>query len=411
MRTIGLDIHRDFCEVAILEDGVVRSAPRIATTPVTLTLFAQSLSPTDEVALENTGNARAIADLLRPYVARVAVADPLKVHLISKAKVKTDKIDAQVLARLLAAGFLPEVHFGDEQVRVQRRRISRRASLVKARTAAKNEIHATLQRNLKGRPPVTDLFGKRGRAWLAGQPLIGDEAETVSACLRHIDLLDTEVARIDGVLASEALGDAVIRRLMTIPGIDVITASTLRSAIGDVARFPTSRHLVSYLGLNPTVSQSGIAPAHHGRISKAGSSVARWMLVEAAWTASRSPGPLHGFAERLGARRGKNIAAVAVARKLAVLCWHLLTKEQDYAFARPSLVKSKLRRLELAAGAPSKRGQRGSTGTHVSPETRTAELAAARQVEEAYARMIADWKATGTRATMKGAGAATGART
>lgn len=407
MRTIGLDIHRDFCEVAIIEDGVVRSAPRVATTPETLTLFAQSLGPDDEVALENTGNARAIVELLRPYVARVAIADPLKVHLISRAKVKTDKIDARVLARLLAAGFLPEVHIGDEQVRVQRRRISRRASLVKARTAAKNEVHATLQRNLKGRPPTTDLFGKRGRVWLAEQPLIGDEADTVAACLRLIDLLDAEVARIDRVLAEEALGDTSIRRLMTIPGIDVITASTLRSAIGDVARFPTPRHLVSYLGLNPTVSQSGSAPAHHGRISKAGSSVARWMLVEAAWVATKSPGPLHAFAARLAARRGKNIAAVAVARKLAVLCWHLLTKEQDYAFARPSLLRSKTRRLELKAGAASQRGKRGSTGTHVSPQVRTAELAAAQQVEDAYRRMMADWKATGNR----GAGAATGART
>lgn len=190
---------------------------------------------------------------------------------------------------------------------------------MKQRTAAKNEIHAVLQRTLKDRPPTSDLFGKRGRAWLATQVLILDEAETVEGCLRQIDMLDAEVARMDAALATVALGSHQIRRLMTIPGIDLITATALVSAIGEVARFPTPKHLVSYLGLNPTVHQSGIAPARLGRISKAGSSVARWALVESAWIAARSPGPLHAFAERIGARRGKNIAAVAVARKLAVL--------------------------------------------------------------------------------------------
>ncbi len=404
MRFIGLDVHRDFCEVAIVEDTVVRSAPKIPTTPEHLALFAQSLSPTDAVSLENTSNARAIADILRPYVARVAIADPLKVQLISHARVKTDRIDAAVLARLLAAGFLPEVDFGDEATRVLRRQISRRAALVKARTAAKNEVHAVLQRNLKPRPPMSDLFGRRGRAWLARQQLVEDEAQTVRACLRHIDLLDAEIGAIEQVLAIHAIGDASVRRLMTIPGVDVITATTLVAAIGDVTRFPTARHLVSYLGLNPTVHQSGITPARHGKISKAGSSVTRWMLVEAAWVATKTPGPLRAFAERIAARRGRNIATVAVARKLAVLCWHMLTRQSDYAFARPSLVRSKLRRLELRAGAEPKRGARGATGS--SRELKTAEEALLRQAETAYRRLVADRIAT----VKKGAGATTGAR-
>jgi transposase len=279
----------------------------------------------------------------------------MAVKLIAHARVKTDKVDARVLAQVLAAGFLPEVHYGDEDTRALRRRVSRRGALVKQRTAAKNEIHAVLMRTLTARPPATDLFGKRGRAWLTRQLLASDEAETVAGCLRQIDMLDDEIATMDRALANIALGSEQIRRLMSIPGVDMLTASALISAIGDVARFPTSRHLVSYLGLNPTVHQSGIAAARMGRISKAGSSVARWALVEAAWTASKSPGPLRAFAGRIGARRGRNIAAVAVARKLAVLAWHMLSKEQDYAFARPSLVEVKVRKLELLAGAPQAR--------------------------------------------------------
>ena len=139
---------------------------------------------------------------------------------------------------------------------------------------------------------------------------------------------------------------------MTIPGIDAVTAATLVAAIGDVGRFATSRHLVGYLGLHPTIRQSGNGPARHGRMSKEGSAAARHVLVEAAWSAAKSPGPLRAFAQRTAARRGRHVATVAVARKLAVLAWHLLSRGQDYAFARPSLVRRKIRALELTAGAP-----------------------------------------------------------
>jgi transposase len=408
VRSIGLDVHRDFCEVAIIEDGVIRSAPQVRTTPEDLTAFAQALLPTDQVVLENTSNARAVAAIISPHVGRVAIANALAVKLIAHASVKTDRIDARVLAQLLAAGFLPEVYFGDEHTRVLRRRVSRRAALVKQRTAAKNEIHAVLIRSLKDRPPVSDLFGVRGRAWLASQLLSPDEVDTVAGCLRQIDLLDSEIATMDVALAKAALGSDDTRRLMTIPGLDMLTATAVTSAIGDIKRFPTPGHLVSYLGLNPTVHQSGISPARMGRISKAGSSVARWALVEAAWAASKSPGPLHAFAQRVGARRGRNIAAVALARKLAVLSWHLLTKQQDYAFARPSLVANKVRKLELLAGAPQARGVR-PTG-YRNAEVAGKERAIVMQAEASYQRMVKDWKATKPAAKKKGAGATTGAR-
>jgi transposase len=408
VRSIGLDVHRDFCEVAIIEDGEIRSAPRVRTTPEDLRAFAQTLLPTDEVVLENTSNARAVAAIIEPDVARVAIANALAVKLIAHARVKTDRIDARVLAQLLAAGFLPEVYFGDEDTRVMRRRVSRRASLVKQRTAAKNEIHAVLIRSLKDRPPVSDLFGVKGRAWLAAQLLAPDEAQTVAGCLRQIDLLDSEIAAMDVALAQTALRSDEIRRLMTIPGLDMITATAVVSAIGDVGRFPTPKHLVSYLGLNPTVHQSGIAPARMGRISKAGSSVARWALVEAAWTASKSPGPLHAFAQRVGARRGRNIAAVAVARKLAVLAWHLLSKGEDYAFTRPSLVATKVRKLELLTGALQARGVRRSG--YRNAEVAARERAIVTQAEASYKRMVTDWKATRPVSKKKGAGATTGAR-
>jgi hypothetical protein len=139
---------------------------------------------------------------------------------------------------------------------------------------------------------------------------------------------------------------------MTIPGVDVTTAATLMATIGRIDRFASSRHLVGYLGLGARSRQSGVSTVQHGHISKQGSAAARHVLCEAAHATMRSPGPLHAFGQRVRARRGSNIATVAVARKLACLTWQLLTKEQDYLYERPALTFRKLRRLELAAGAP-----------------------------------------------------------
>jgi transposase len=405
-RSIGLDVHRDFCEVAIADGGRARSAGRVATTPEQLELFAQSLAPSDRVVLEATGNALAIARILAPHVAEVVLAHAKHVRAISHAKVKTDKVDAKVLADLLAAGLIPAVWVGDEETRMLRRVVSRRRGLVKRRTQIKNEIAAVLHRNLKGRPPVADLFGKQGRVWLAEQELPLDERLTVDGALRQLDFLGDELAQVDRVIAEHALGDERVRRLMTIPGIDAVTATTLTAVIGDVRRFPTPRHLAGYLGLHPTVRQSGSGPARHGRTSKEGSAAARHVLVEAAWSAAKSPGPLRAFAQRTAARRGRHVATVAVARKLAVLAWHLLTKQEDYAFQRPSLVRRKLRRLELTAGAPpAKRGPKDGPRVWGSGDRDRAEREVAEQAEAAYRRLVADWRAsTGKR----GAGATLG---
>jgi transposase len=367
-----------------------------------LALFAQSLAGNDEVTLEATGNALGIARIIEPHVGRVVLANPKAVKGITQAGAKTDKIDARTLAKLLAGGFLPAVWLPDEQTRILRRRISARAQLVRQRTRAKNQVHATLMRNLKGKPPVSDLFGVRGRRWLAAQDFPVDEQETVAACLRQIEFLDGELVLVERALAEQVLASAEMRRLLTLPGVNFVTAAALLAAIGDVNRFPSSRQLVSYLGLDPRVRQSGSEPARHGRISKQGPGETRHVLVEAAWHAARAPGPLRAFAERVAARRGRNIAAVAVARKLVVIAWHMLSRGEDYAFARPSLTREKLRRLELMVGAERQQGKR--IGVFATKEQHQLDKELAAQAELAYRRLMADWQAV----TTKGAGAAPG---
>jgi transposase len=388
MRSIALDVHRDFCEVAIKDGGEVRSAGRIKTSPAELELFAQSLASTDQVALEASGPALRIARVLEPHVGRVVIANTRKVRAIAEAKVKTDKVDARTLCELLAAGFLPAVFAPDEQTRALRRRLARRAALVRQRTRAKNELHAVLARNLKGRPPMSDVFGVRGREWLAALELPADERETVAGALRQVDFLDEEIEALERGLARMALDCEEIRRLMSVPGVNLVSAATFWATVGDVGRFPSPRKLVSYVGLDPRVRQSGEAPARHGRISKQGSAPARHMLCEATWIAVRTPGPLRAFYERLRARRGPQIALVATARKLCVLFWHLLTAEEDYAFGRPSLHRHKLRRLELIAGDPSHRGRR--SGSRASKREQAHERELSQQYEAAYRRLVDD---------------------
>jgi transposase len=361
MRSIGLDVHQSFCEVAICEAGEVRSAGRIQTDREELELFARSLGAEDQVVLEATGPAMEIARILGPHVARVVVANAQEVRAISHARVKSDRFDARTLAHLLHAGMLDAVW-------------------------------------------VPDLFGVGGRRWLTAQKLPETEVETVAGCLHQIDFLDVEISKIDRRLGEWAVGSAEARRLMTIPGVGVAAAAALMAAIGDISRFDSSRRLVAYLGLDPKVRQSGEEPACHGRISKRGNAQARAVLVEAAWSAVRSPGPLRVFGERVRVRKGSQVAAVAVARKIACLCWQLLTKEEDYAYARPSLLRAKIRRAELDAGAPPRSKRHGGKAVSASDKERQAERELVERAEVAYRRLVADWKATGA----KGAGATTG---
>lgn len=393
MRVIGLDVHRSFAQVAELKDGVLRQRGRLDLVRHKVLEFARTLGRDDEVVLEATGNTMAIVRLLKPYAGRVVIANPLQVRVIADAKVKTDRIDAAVLARLHAAGYLPEVWQPDEATERLRRLVARRASIVQGMTRTKNRIHAVLHANLI--PPYQGkLFMAPGRKWLEEQPLAEDERAAVDGWLAALNSLEQELAEAEQGLATACLGDDRIRRLMTVGGINMSVAAGVVSAIGDVSRFASAAKLVSYLGLDPRVRQSGDKPAQHGRISKQGRAHARGMLVEAAWAAAATPGPLHAFFVRVQHRKGKQVAAVATARKIAVLAWHLLTKQEDYAWARPALVAMKQRQMQLKAGANSQRGGNapGPARDYSVKSLRQKERSWAEQAEKAYVRFITAWE-------------------
>ena len=255
--------------------------------------------------------------ILEPHVERVIVVSPDDTGIAQRAR-EDRRLDARTLARLLWKGELEAVWMPDERCRVLRRRLARREQLVRARTRAKNEIHAVLQRRLQAKPPCSDLFGVKGRQWLAGWSCRSRSASRSTRRCATIEFLDAEIAEVERLIAQQALVWPEIRRLMTVPGVNLICAATFLAAIGDADRFMTSRKLVAYLGLDPQGP-----PVRRGAGAQRPDLQAR--LRRRAVGAGRSgvdsglpARPAARVLRATRARRGHGKAIVATARKLAV---------------------------------------------------------------------------------------------
>ena len=359
MRSIGLDLGRHTGEAAVVDTtGRASSLGPVEVSAAGLAAFASRLRPDDRVVLEASTNTFEIAELLAPHVGAVIVSNPLRTRAIAAAKTKTDEIDARTLAELLAADYIPEVWQPDPATRALRRLVSLRAGLVRSRTGERNRVAAIIGRRLLT-CPVSDPFGIAGRAWLAALELPADERLALELHLRLHDAIAAEVARAEVTIATTVVDDARVRHLLTVPGLGLANAVALVALVGDVSRFGRPAKLASYLGLDPRVRQSGTR-SFTGHISRAGQAHARGLLIEAAHAAVRTPGPLRGFYLRVERRRSAGVAVVAVARKLAVLAWHLLTKGEDYTGSPALRTAEKVRAMERLAGDPKRLSRRGT---------------------------------------------------
>jgi transposase len=357
IRFIGLDVHKRVVQVCILDgSGQVLGERRFELSRERLLSFAEvSLRAEDQVVLEATTNTWAIVDILKPHVARVVVSNPLTTKAIAQAKVKTDKVDARVLAQLLRCDFLPQVWQPDPATRELRRWTGRRARLVGQATTIKNRLHAVFHQRLLV-PPVTDLFGTKGRAWLRTAELDAEGRFFVDSDLRLLAAVEAEIAAVDQLLAQKGYADPRVKVLVTLTGVNVAVAQSLLAAWGDHKRFRDGDHAASYLGLVPSTKQSA-DHCYHGPITKAGRGHTRWMLIQAAQHVRLHAGPLGVFFRRLAKKKNHNVAVVAAARKLVVIAWHMLTKNEPYRYAQPLATESKLSRLRVKAG-----GQKRKSG-------------------------------------------------
>jgi transposase len=272
---------------------------------------------------------------------------------IAQAKVKTDKVDAHVLAQLLRCDFLPEVWQPDEATRRLRELTGRRSALVGQRTMMRNRIHSALAMRLVDAP--LRLFNAEGLEWLRTVELDEQARLLVDSDLRQLEFLGKEIDVLDAELAKRGHASAEVKLLMTLPGADVATAQAMLAAWGDAKRFADGDHAASYLGLVPSTKQSA-NQCYHGPITKRGNSHARWMLIEAAQHLDKHPGPLGHFFRRLAKKKNRNVAVVAGARKLAMIGWMMLVKNEPYRYASPKTTETKLASLRVKATGQRRRG-------------------------------------------------------
>ena len=345
----AFDIHLKSVEAVLTDDaGTIQLRRNFPATREALEHFAgRHLTPQHQVALEATFDTWAIAAVLEPFVGEVVVSNPMRTRAIAEAKIKTDRVDATVLAHLLRLDYLPRVWQPDAATRELRRQTTERANLVSDRTRLKNRIHAVLHQRLLV-PPKGDLFTPANLRWLGQLPLDPAGRESLDRHLRQLAFLETEIADQKSTLARQAYADPRVQLLMTLPGVDFTVAQSLLAAWGDVTRFPSAEKAAAYLGLVPSTHQSA-ERCYHGPITKQGRAHSRWLLVQAAQHVDRHPGPLGVFFRRIARKKNRNVAVVATAHKLALIAWHMLRHNQPYRYAQPRTSEAKFARLRIIA--------------------------------------------------------------
>ncbi len=338
LRYIGLDIHKAyFVAIGVNRDKEQVFGPQRVANGQLAAWIRQELTDRDAVVLEMTTNTWTMVDALKPYVHSVTVTHPPHVHLITRAQVMTDKKAALILAQLHAAGLLPAVWIPPVEVRSLRALVAQRWKMVQLATQAKCRLQSMLHRYHFDRPPKSDPYTPQMRDWWEALPVEPLERFRLQSDLDTVTFAQQQKVRIETCLAQFAARDVRVPLLAQIPGIGFINAVTILAAIGDIVRFPTANQLVGYAGLGTKVRASG-QTQWRGRITKMGRRDLRRAMVEAAQSAARCH--VHWRAEynRLCRQTASKKAKVAIARKLLIAVWYILSNGEADRFATDAQV-------------------------------------------------------------------------
>jgi transposase len=334
MKSVGIDLHRSRSHVAVIDEhGELSLSRRIPNARETFLDLLGELEGETQIAVEATYGWEWLAELLEEAGYELHLAHPLRTKAIAAARVKTDAVDARTLAQLLRADLLPEAYVAPRELRDLRDLLRQRVVITQMRTALKNRVHALLARQGVRREHA-DLFGAGGLTFLAGLPLRAEPRARLELLLRLIADFAREIDALAAEIDRLARNDPRVRVLCQLRGIGRYIAMLVIAEVGEVERFPSARHLCAWAGLTPTVRSSD-GKARLGHISRLGSSALRWALVEAAQHATRGGGPLRETFERIAKRRGRQVAKVAIARKLLTLCYYGLRDGEIRALNPP----------------------------------------------------------------------------
>jgi transposase len=291
--------------------------------------LTSQLTCEDQVVMESTANLwLTLYEALDDKHIKTVLANPMKTKAIASARVKTDKVDAKILAHLLRADLVAESYVPPQQIREIRALIRHRLSLTKMRTMVKNKVHA-LTDKYGYRCDFSDMFGVSGLKWLKTLEIREIDHLILENHLLHIESINLQIGKVDVAIKEKACEDEDIRLLMSLSGVDVRTALLLKSEIGPISRFEDYKHLVSWAGLAPRVHQSGDV-LWTGGLSRCGSGILRWAIVEAAQTAVCYDERFGEFYGRVKARRGGSKAIVAVGNKMLKVVWVVLVRREVY---------------------------------------------------------------------------------
>ena len=350
-RFIGLDVHKHY----LLAIGVNSDKePIYDPKKVSMTRLEEwahrALTPEDSLVLEMTTNTWEIYDTLLPYVASITIVHPPHVSLITRAMVKTDQKAALTLAQLHAAGLLPAVWVPDERTRELRALTAKRSRFVSMSSMAKNRLHAVLHRHRLLPEDLNGVFSEKNQGWWLSLPVSMLEKVRIQTDLDTIAFAQQQIERIEACLAEFAATDKRIPLLTQVTGIGMVNALTILGAIGTIERFEQARDLVGYAGLGTKVHISG-QTHYSGRITKTGRKDLRYVMVEVAMHAVRSDPHWQRVYQSM-LKRGKNehVARVAVARKMLVNIWYILTESKADPFAEPGRVAASLHSLAYKVG-------------------------------------------------------------
>lgn len=349
-RFIGLDLHRDTIYVTVLSIAD-NTAPQFEIKAKDFELFADTLGPGDQVALESTRGSRYYVKRLQARGVAVAVANPMKLDWLKGETAKNDRNDSFRLALLLALGTLPTLWVPDDETQQDRELLHYRCTLVQDQTRIKNRIQALMAEHGVGCP--SDIQSQDAQLLLlrltTGLP--GTAREVLTGQLEQLEQLEVRLARVEAIVEVRAARRPEVALLMTVRGLNVVTALTILAAIGPIERFSTPGSLANYAGLVPR-QRASAGHSHQGKITKAGSKTLRWALTEGVRTLCKADGPYRNLCQRLERKKkNKGQAITACARKLLVAIWHMLTHNETFRFAEPDLVERKVKRREQRLAA------------------------------------------------------------
>lgn len=350
MISIGIDAHKKKCIATLKQNNSKTILEQITFENRTkgfeeLINHIRSYNEPATAVVESTANYWIrLHDTLEDNDVDCLLANPLQLKAIAKARLKDDKIDSNMLADLLRADLIPESFVPHKEERNLRHLVRTRIDLVYSRSSIKNKIHAILAK-YEYDSPTTDVFSAKAREWLAKLELSWIDRMAADAYINTLDVYDSQINIFTTKIASLSKESNDVRLLMTIPGVDYLTALTIMSEIVHIKRFSTPWKLVSYSGLAPSRRDSGDTK-RSGRITKQGSRWIRYAVVEAANTTMRCDGRLGNFYERIAARRGPQKAKVAVAKEMLVIMWHMLTNNEPYRTMNHSMTETKYKRME-----------------------------------------------------------------